>query len=120
MTQDFHASVPESLSRKSDNISGAINSQAIAICAVVASCLAAMRLILSFSFSEPEANGNHGFANSSPRPNAESVRQFEPRVALWQPWEPRTQFFKDATLKRVASRSLSGKRSQLPSELQLN
>ena len=37
--------------------------------------------------------------------NAESVRQFQPRVALWQPWE--NLFLEGATLKELRRRSLT-------------
>jgi len=39
------------------------------------------------------------------RSNAESVREFQPRVALWQPWEQRIRIFQDATLKGLRSPS---------------
>jgi predicted outer membrane lipoprotein len=34
-------------------------------------------------------------------PNAKGVRQFQPRVALWQPWDHRCDFMKDATPTKV-------------------
>jgi len=41
--------------------------------------------------------------------NAESVRQFQPRVALGQPWEKRISFFEGATLKELRRRLLTTK-----------
>jgi len=41
--------------------------------------------------------------------NAESVRQFQPRVALWQPWEKRISFFEGVTLKELRRRLLTAK-----------
>ena len=41
--------------------------------------------------------------------NAESVRQFQPRVELWQPWESAFQFLEGATLKELRRRLLTAK-----------
>jgi hypothetical protein len=43
--------------------------------------------------------------------NAESVRQFQPRVALWQPWEKRIPFLEGATLKELRRRLLTANRA---------
>ena len=41
--------------------------------------------------------------------NAESVRQFQPRVALWQPWENSSHFSQAATLKELRWHLLTAK-----------
>jgi hypothetical protein len=41
--------------------------------------------------------------------NAESVRQFQPRVALWQPWGKHISFLEGATLKELRRRLLTTK-----------
>jgi len=43
--------------------------------------------------------------------NAESVRQFQPRVALWQPWEKRISFLEGATLKELRRCLLTANRA---------
>jgi len=42
----------------------------------------------------------------SDRAYAESVREFQPRVALWQPWEQHIQMSQDGTLKGLRSPSV--------------
>jgi hypothetical protein len=41
--------------------------------------------------------------------NAESVRQYQRRVALWQPWGKRNSFLEGATLKELRRRLLTAK-----------
>src|SRR5258705_1807128 len=45
--------------------------------------------------------------------NAESVGQFQPRVALWQPWEKRIPFLEGATLKELRRALVNRKAAQL-------
>ena len=52
--------------------------------------------------------------------NAESVRQFQPRVALWQPWDHACNFTEDATLKGLRRRPLHRNPVATPSELRRN
>ena len=46
--------------------------------------------------------------------NAESVRQFQPRVALWQPLGKRIPFLEGATLKELRPAFINRKASQPP------
>jgi hypothetical protein len=50
------------------------------------------------------------------RINAESVREFQPTVALWQPWGNASQFVEDATLKGLCLRSQNRKAVATPTE----
>jgi hypothetical protein len=44
--------------------------------------------------------------------NTEGVRQFQPRVELWQPWEQSYPIIEDATLKGLRRRSRIANASQ--------